>query len=895
MTLSAGSRLGPYEILSPLGAGGMGEVHRARDTRLGREVAIKVLPERLSLSPELRERFEREARAIAALSHPHICAVYDVGREGETEYLVMELLEGQSLAERLVRGPLALGETLRFGAEIASALDAAHRKGIVHRDLKPGNVMVTASGLKLLDFGLAKVLAPEGPLESLTSAPTAAKDVTREGAILGTLSYMAPEQLEGKAADARTDIFALGVVLYEMATGQKAFSGPSPASLVSAILRAEPPPLSVAQPMSPPALDRVVRTCLAKDPSRRWQSAHDVGLQLEAIADGGAVSQSGAPATPRPSRARWLPWAIAAACATAAAAALISWPHALRSAAASTIRFSVPPPAGAQFLGWGGGSSLELSPDGERLAFVARESSALTADARRLEGRTRVWVRDLSSLEAHPVEGTDGASSIFWSPDGASIAFFTSERLARVALSGGSPVPICDVAFGVGRSGTWGAGGQILLAGPQGEAIYAVSADGGKPVPVVRSDPAHDLLRVFWPSFLPDGRSFLYVGWGKNAEEGTLVLAIPGKPPRTIGPIRSRAQFLEPGYIVFAREGALLAQRFDRTAGRLDGPPLSIAPAVNYFLSPGWAAFTVARSGALAYQSQEDVTRLSWYDRTGRRLGFVGSPGRYIDVAIAPDGKRILFSRARPGIWTWDVWLLDLGRGVETPVTSAVSSEFGPVWMPDGKSIVYSAGRASMPQLFLRQLSTGEEREVVPAGGFQRATAVSPDGRLLAFDENEPGQTLEARTVALEGGSGPSPFRRSPSPAVFLRFSPDGRVAAFLSRESGKREAYVGPFGSSGESVRVSTEGAELLRFSRDGKELFYLSPAGALVAVPIRTSPSVEPGEPRTLFRLGSSDRWQDFDVSSDGRFLAVVQEVSGNAQPATVVVNWTSELKKP
>ncbi len=886
MTLTTGSRLGPYEILAPLGAGGMGEVYKARDTRLHRDVAIKVLPERVAKDPEALARFEREARAIAALSHPNILAIHDFGTQAGVAYAVTELLEGETLSERLARGPMPTESLGRIGAEICAALTAAHRKGIVHRDLKPSNVMLAKSGVKLLDFGLAKPSAVRLG-EELTSAQTQTPDVTREGSIVGTLSYMSPEQLEGKPVDARSDIFSLGATLYEMATGRKAFEGTSQASVLSAILTSDPPSVSALRPMSPPAFDRLVKTCLAKDPDARWQTAHDVGLQLQALPDSSGQTSAGLPMAGLRRRLGWVPWAVAAAFAALAAAALMRRPAAV-PAAESTIRLPVPPPVGAQFLSWAGGSALELSPDGRKLAFVARKSAATTGDHLRIEGvGIQVWVRDLASLEAHPLEGTTGAFSIFWAPDGGSIAFFTGNRLARVSLAGGAPVTICEFDVGLGRSGTWGGTGQILFGGPQGEAIYGVSADGGKPEPLVRPDPKRGVRRVSWPSFLPDGRSFLYLAHGGSSEGGTLMLASAGAAVRAIGPMWSRAQFMDPGYLVFAREGALLAQRFDSAAGRFAGPPLPVAPAVNYFLSPAWAAFTVGRSATLAYQSAEDVARLTWFDRTGRSLGEVGAQGRINDVAIAPDGKRVLFSRARPGIGTLDLFLLDVARGVETPMTSDAGNEFAAAWLPDGKSFVYSVNRAGMPQLVHRQFSSGEERELLPARNFQRATSVSVDGRLLAFDERGARETFEARTMTFEAGAAPAPFRAS-APAESVRFSPDGQVSAFLSLEAGRREAYVAPFGSPWERVRVSTGGAQLLRFSRDGKELFYVSPAGAFVEVPIRTSPSVEPGAPRTLFKLASGDLWQDFDVSSDGRFLAVVLESSGGAQPATVVVNW-------
>ncbi len=856
----------------------MGEVYKSRDTRLERTVAVKVLPQHLSSSPEVRQRFEREAKTISQLSHPHICALYDVGNQDVVEYIVMEYLEGETLAERLVKGPLPLEQTLRFGIEIADALDKAHRQGIVHRDLKPGNVMLTKSGVKLLDFGLAKVFAPAMPIEALTSAPTTAGDLTREGTILGTIAYMAPEQLEGKPADPRADIFAFGATLYEMATGKQAFPGGSQASVISAILKSDPPAISSVQPMNPPALDRLVQTCLAKDPTDRWQAAHDIELQLRGIQHG--VS----PATPSPvRRSGWLPWAIAVFCAAGAAVALLWRPLPPKRPAASAVRFSVPPPAGTEFAGFAEQSTLRLSPDGQRLAFVAGS-----------DGLSRVWVRKLSDLDAKPIEGSEEANSIMWSPDGRSIAFFAPGRLARVPVAGGTPVPICELPGVIGRSGSWGAGGGIVFADVQGDAIYRVSADGGKPEALIRADTSRGPFRVHWPSFLPDGRSFLYLAWGKASSkgaEGTLMLSRPGQPPRAVLSLFSRAEWMEPGYLVFAREGTLFAQRFDPDSAKASGPPLPIAPAVDYFLSTGWADFT-ARAGTLAYHSPQDVLRLTWFDRSGRALGSLGNAGRFLDLQIAPDGKRVLFARARPAIGTFDLWMFDLTRGVETAVTSEPTSEFAPLWLPDGKSIFYSVARGMAPRLVRRILSTGEEHEVLPPSGFQQATSISSDGGTLAFDERASGGSFEAWTVPLGGGSKPARFPSAAVSSRQVRFSPDGRAIAFLSDESGRSEAYVSPFGTPLEKVRVSTDGADLLRFGRDGKELFYLSPDGRLVAVPFRTAPSVDPGEPRTLFRVPAGTRWRDFDVSPDGRFLAVVMEVSGAAQPSTVVVNWTPEL---
>jgi hypothetical protein len=598
----------------------MGEVYRARDTRLSRDVAVKVLPERLALSPDLRERFEREARAVAALQHPHICSLFDVGREGQTEYLVMELLEGQTLAERLARGALPIGDVLRFGAEIASALDAAHRKGIVHRDLKPGNVMLTPAGVKLLDFGLAKTLAPEGPLESLTSAPTAAKDVTREGTILGTISYMAPEQLEGRPADARTDIFALGVVLYEMATGKKAFTGTSQASVISAILTTEPPAVSTAQALAPASFDRLVKVCLAKEPARRWQSAHDVGLQLAAIGEA-SPDRSISVARAGGVRRAWLPWAIAGVLAVVALATL--WKGSSRRAPPPPpMRFALLPPEKGAFYLPMEGIELAVSPDGSKVAFVGSDSN----------GVRRVFVRPLSDVEARAVEGTDGATSLFLSPDGRSVGFFANGKLKRVDLAGGAAVQICDAPRGIGREGSWGADDQILFASAvQGDGILRVPADGSKqPEPVVQPG-AKGEVRVGWPWFLPDGRRFLYVSQRSDGER-TLMLFQPGQTPRAVASVTSRVEYVAPGYVFFARDGALLAQGFDAVAGRLSGAPFPIAPSVAYFLSTGWASFGTSPRGTIAYQPYASSRRLAWFDRSGRSLGFLGTPGNYLGV-----------------------------------------------------------------------------------------------------------------------------------------------------------------------------------------------------------------------------------------------------------------------
>jgi Tol biopolymer transport system component len=864
----------------------MGEVYKARDTRLDRTVAVKVLPQHLSSSADVRQRFEREAKTISQLSHPHICALYDVGREGETEYLVMEYLEGETLLERLAKGPLPLDQTLRYGIEIADALDKAHRQGIVHRDLKPGNVMLTKSGVKLLDFGLAKVLQPEGPIESFTSAPTAAKDVTQEGTILGTLSYMAPEQLEGKKADPRTDIFALGAVLYEMATGKKVFSGTSRASLISAIMTSEPVAISTLQPMSPPALGRVVKTCLAKDPEERRQSAHDLGLELRTIQESSSSPVAGRSASRHPARA-WLPWILAAVAAGVAVAAL----HRLgasRKAPGVAIHFSVPPPANWAFAYSVDTTFLAVSPDGLQLAYVASQA----------QGERRIFVRPLSAPEARPIPGTEGARSLFWSPDNRSVAFFTDDKLKRIDLSGGAAVPLCDVSPGIGFSGTWGRGGDILFTNVRGEAIYRVSAAGGPPVAVIHPDRSRGEGIFRWPWFLPDGRRFLFLSRGLRGSN--LMLAESGKTPRALMAMQSAVQYIDPGFLVFAREGVLLGQRFDPESGRVGGEPFSIAGRVRYFLSTGAASFAVSRVGTLAFQPQGDVMRLVWLDRIGREIGTVGAPGPYRNVAISPDGRRVLFDRNRAGIGTFDIWSIDLERGTETPITSEPDTEFGAVLLPGGKSIVYSATRGRIPQLFRRDLATGKDEPLFPEGRFQVAEDVSPDGKFLLYTERGDRGAFDVWRVPLAGGGKPIAFLQSPFQKAQVRFSHDGRFVAMISNESGQPEVYVMPYPGPGERVRVSTGGARHLRWSRDGREIFYVSADRRLMSVAVQTAPALALGTPTPLFTLAREIGPRGFissafDVSPDGKqFLVVLPEVVADELPLDVVVNWTAEVGK-
>ncbi len=856
----------------------MGEVYRARDARLARDVAVKILSSQHAPTPEARERFEREAKTVSRLSHPHICVLHDVGREGDTEYLVMELLEGENLADRLGRGPLPPEQAIRFGAEIAGALEAAHRAGIVHRDLKPGNVMLTKSGVKLLDFGLARGFeAPSAA--SLTGMPTLGRDLTAEGAVVGTVAYMAPEQLEGRPTDARTDIFALGAVLYEMLTGRKAFSGASSATLISAILTTDPPAVSSLAPASPPGLDRLVATCLAKDPDDRWGSAHDVELQLRSIAGGssGSNAQVLVGAVRKSAWRSRVPWAVAAVCAAAAAVSLRNVLAAKRPIA-PLVRFTIAPPEGGAFEGdTVENSILALSPDGSVLAFVASGR----------EGGPHVWVRPISALEPRPVSGTEGARTVFWSPDSRTIGFAAGNQLRRVGLEGGASVAICDVPPGIGLSASWGSAGEIVFASVQGEAVFRVAAAGGSPVRVVEPDPSRQEGRLNWPWFLPDGRRFLYLA-RRFPGASSVMLYEPGRPPRAIMAEASRAQYMDTGFLVFARDATLLARRFDEKSGTVTGEAIPVAPHVRYFASSGYAAFAVSRTGSVALQSRADVSRLVWFDRSGRQLGVLGPPGLYLNVRISPQANRVFFVRARPATGSFGIWSADLERAAEAPVSPGPDTEIDPILLPDARTLIYSAVRGRSPQLVREDLATGKVENLLPFETFQSAEDVSPDGRTLLFLQRGERGLFDLWTLALSGGAKPVSFVKTGVNETSARFSPDGRYVAYVSNESAGNAIDIAPYPGPGERVRVSARGAGALRWSRAG-DLLFVSDDRHLVSVPIRTSPSLEIGKPVDLFVLPEKSVWEDFDVSPDGkRLLAVVPEVNADELPLDVVVNW-------
>jgi hypothetical protein len=875
LSLSAGSRLGPYEIVAPLGAGGMGEVYKAKDTRLERTVAVKVLPQHLSSSADVRQRFEREAKAIAALSHPHICALYDVGREGETEYLVMELLEGETLAARLTKGPLATEQMLKCGIEIADALDKAHRQGIVHRDLKPGNVMLTKSGVKLLDFGLAKAMAAPSQQSALTSLPTqAGAPLTEKGTILGTFQYMAPEQLEGKEADARSDIFAFGAVVYEMATGRKAFSGTSQASLISAIMKEDPAPISTVQPMTPPALDRVVRTCLAKDPDDRWQSAGDLRSELKWIAGG---SQAGMPApvvTRRGNRER-LAWAVAGIAllaAVAAGAMLLKRP----ATEPRAVRLSLEMPTKAPFESF---DHAAVSPDGRLIALIAHDPA----------GRRSIWIRPLGSLQANAISGTEDALQLFWSPDSRSIGFFADGRLKRIEASGGPPQVLAEAPNPSG--GSWSRNGVILFCPNQYGPLVRIPAAGGAPVPATKLATGED--SHLWPSFLPDGRHFVFLGDASITPNHSIRLGSLDSVESdklVPGAVTSLAA-APPDWILFVRAGALVAQRLDISARKLVGEAVPLGERIASNDIQHGFEFSVSATGVLLYRSADPDSQLVWFDRSGKRRGTVGEPGRYGRLELSPDEKKVVFERLDADGRHANLWLVDLARGSTSRLTSTASSDYAPVWSPDGSRLLFGSARTGLGDLFEIGAGGSGERQVFHDDHDKNPMDWSPDGRLALFLSVSSATREDVWMINLADGKA-APLVATRFSEVDARFSPDGKWFAYCSDESGRPEIYVQSLADAANRHQVSVAGGVRPRWRGDGRELFF-GTAGGLQSVDIRTDHGFEASQPRELFKGPPA---VDYAATKDGqRFLAAVLVDDNPFHPPTVVLNWTAELPKP
>jgi serine/threonine protein kinase/Tol biopolymer transport system component len=887
MALTSGTKLGPYEIQSPLGAGGMGEVYRARDTRLDRTVAVKVLASHLSSSPELKQRMEREGRAISSLNHPHICQLYDIGSQNGTDYLVMEFLEGETLAERLRKGAIPLAEVFKIGIAVAEALAVAHRSGIVHRDLKPGNIMLTAGGAKLMDFGLAKPLgllaasgsgsAPSFTAAATMSGPSPLSPLTTAGSIIGTIQYMSPEQIEGKEADARSDIFAFGAVLYEMAAGKRPFAGKSQISLASSILESEPEPVSVLKPNTPAAFQHVVTTCLEE----RYQSAQDIKLELQWIAADRTSPAVAATATAVPRTRERVGWvaALVAAIALTAAAAIFFY-HTAQSE--HSIRTVINPPEKTTFNLTGDSAGPPVtSSDGTFIAFAAT----------RTDGRTALWVRPTNTVEARELPGTEAATFPFWSPDDRSLGFFADGKLKTVELEGGSTQIVCEAPLG--RGGAWGPGGVILFSPAPTAPIMRVSASGGTPVPVTKLDAAlHTSHR--WPFFLPDGKHFLYVALhhdaSKSGNNSLYYASLDGRENRLLFRSQTNAVYAS-GFLLFGRGDQLMAQPFNASSGTVSGEPQNVAKGVMNDASTWHMDASASNDGLLVFGSgASGDLELVWMDRGGKISTIAGKLPDLQSAVLSPQGDRVALQM---NAGQTDIWVLDLTRGVRTRITFGPVGNVSPIWSPDGKWIAYSSAQNGHFAICRKPSDgSGAEECLLTVEQEPELDDWSRDGKYLLYSLSVPGGPLrQISALPLEG-------ERKPSVVVdrgaFGKLSPDGRWLAYQSAESGTFEVYVMPFGGGQGKWQVSANGGGRPQWSKDGKQLYYMDLTYSLFAVPVTDATgSLQFGVAEKLITNWSAPQ-VFYDVSPDGKkFLLdrVAQQVS---QSVTVITDFTAGLKK-
>ena len=890
MVLTVGTKLGPYEIQSPVGAGGMGEVYKARDTRLDRTVAIKILPAHLSENAEAKQRFDREARAISSLNHPNICTLHDVGHREGIDYLVMEFLEGETLAQRLYKGPLPVDQLLKCGIEICDGLEKAHRSGVVHRDLKPGNIMLTKTGAKLMDFGLAKaVLASAAATSGLTATvatPPGSGPLTARGVVVGTFQYMAPEQVEGKEADARSDIFALGAVLYEIATGKRAFEGKTAASAMAAVLEREPAPITSVQPMTPPALDRLVTTCLQKDPDERWQTAHDVKLQLKQISEGRSTPAA-APLAPRKTGALYLRWA-ALALVMAVAAGTGYFAHVPKQ----------PPPI------WGGlnisgelgeEGSFVLSSDGSRLAYVAADP----------QGRILIWVRRLDSAKGLPLEGTSGVEYPFWSEDGRSIGFFADGKLKRIDVDGQNLETICDAPNG--RGGTWNRDGVIVFAPNAVGGLAKVSAAGGTPAQATQGD---QIVSQRFPYFLPDGRHFLFtLGFSKQGQDGIYLGSIDSPQIKLVSPGPSSNPVYASGYLlVVRREGKLLAQSFDLRSMQVTGTPSVVSDGVRVAYDRRVADFSAARNGTLVFLAAvTSGQRLVWFDREGKELGLavpdIGNPtSGLLAGTLSPSGDRVAVARAR-GVGS-DIWIYNLKTTLGTRLTFTDDFNESPVWSPDNNNVLFTRNLSDHYELRVKSISGAvDEQMALKTPGNVIASSWSSDGRYVFYsgDVFRVSGKVQGMAMAMHDAAYKTiPATQSEGDVFGGAFSPDNKWLAYGSDETGRLEVYVTSFPNHAGKWQLSNGGIDSGLFpiwvgTGAETEVIFRDLQSRLISVPVRTEgASPSQGAPRVLLGGRSLASSRFIDVTHDGKRILVGLPQEYASTPLTLLLNWPENLRR-
>jgi serine/threonine protein kinase/roadblock/LC7 domain-containing protein len=888
VSLSSGTKLGPYEIQSPLGAGGMGEVYRARDTRLDRSVAVKILPSHLSENSDAKQRFDREARTISSLNHPNICTLHDVGHQDGIDYLVMEYLEGETLADRLRKGPLPVDQVLRYGIEICEGLEKAHRGGVIHRDLKPGNIMLTKTGAKLMDFGLAKAsVASAAPISALTATlttPPGSHPLTAQGTVVGTFQYMSPEQVEGKEAEARSDIFALGAVLYEMATGKRAFEGKTAASAMAAVLEREPAPISSMQPAIPLSLERLVKTCLAKDPDERWQTVHDVKLQLKQIADGGSQVTQSAPILPPRKHTNALPWIVVAILGAVTVAALAT-AYLANQKELPVLRLAINPPEKAQFNIAGDDSGPPvISPNGRYVVFSANGN-----------GGSQLYLRTLDAVSSQPLPGTEGATFPFWSPDSRSLGFFTPTKLKRIDINGGAPIAICDVTMA--RGGSWSQDGTIIAALTFTSGISRIPAAGGTPITLTKVD-----NKIYsshrWPFFLPDGNHFLYNAVNHDSpnspDTAVFFASIDGKENRLLFRTNSSAVYAT-GYLLSLRDNALVAQPFDPSAGKFTGEAQTLTENVNLDGGLWRANLSVSNNGVLLYASgtTANAQSLTWFDRSGKPIVTLEDErGGFYELELSPDQKKVAATDANTAAAT--IWVHDLVTKLKTRLSFTGGVQRGPVWSPDGRQIAYSSDQQS--RVSAKEVGGSGPQQTLyssPEATLQKVTAWSPDGRYILFEQGN-GLNQKLFVLPLFGDRKPFPYGESSGGMFAGVFSPDGRWVAYHTNENGQMQVFVAPFPWTGAKWQVSPSNGSWPRWRGDGKEIFY-DDFSSMAAVEVDgTGAAFRVGGNKQLFPIKMRGLSNEYDVSHDGQRFLMISDTVGSSQSLTVVQNWLAEVKK-
>jgi len=880
MSLTSGTRLGPYDILAPLGSGGMGEVYKARDTRLGRDVAVKVLPSSVAIDPDRRARFEREAKAVAALSHPNILAIFDFAIHDGVACAVMELLDGETLRATLAQGPLSVRRAIDTAIQIGRGLAAAHDKGIVHRDLKPENVFLLADGqIKVLDFGLAKAIGEAPATDNATIA------ATDPGTVMGTVGYMAPEQVRGQTADARADLFALGAVLYEMLSGRQAFHRDTAAETMTAILKEDAPELTAGRADLPQILDTIVRHCLERNPAERFQSARDLVFNLQSLAHATGSGSAAAVKSAGPrARFTWregLAWALVAAFAIGAG---VFYRRSTAARPTAVVRLQVTAPeqtAWASPLGAPEGSNGgTISPDGTMLAFAADDGS----------GKSILWVRPVDSFTARPLAGTVGAAFPFWSPDSRSLGFFTATKLKRIAADGGPAQTLCETP-GTPRGGSW-SDRAVILIGSSGSVLRRVSTDGGSVTPVTGMDPQNAVQQ--WPSFLPDGQHFLFYSASARA---IFVGSVDSVEAKRLVPSDSNAVFAPPGHILFVREGSLLAQRFDVARLEVMGDPRPVVERVAWSVAP-WnlGAFSVSRTGTLTYRlGGGSRTQFAWFDRSGRELGLVGPVGDYLSPALSPDETRLAFTR-RDDQPAGDIWTLDFTRQTPIRLTFSPDTDVYPLWTLDGSSIIYSSVREGLVAKPLA--GTGAARQILaPTNNLLIPSQIGSDGqRLLFFGDMGTATGFDVFTTPLAGGATPTAVVQGPLTDVEPELSPDQKWIAYGTTETGGYEVFVQPMPPTGAKWQISTTGGRQPQWRRDGRELYFVTNDRKFYAVDVSPGPTFEFGTPRVLFDIPSNtiSVRNSYVPSKDGRRFLINKLLDSAVPPINVVVNWSATMEK-